>query len=195
MLEGVKHLRMKAESEVVVGGEAEEPAAGDQAVDGVCALSGPAGPQLVGTGQGLQGSGQTLLEGEAGHGGSGQPLGGGREDAEVVETNAAKCIKKARMGMRAGAEREGFEPSDPISGVTSLAMMRIRPLCHLSRSIAAKTSADLEYVLCDLVRGHATIVARNSADFRQRPGFPRSRTSSRIAGRYCSDEYAARATF
>ena len=35
-------------------------------------------------------------------------------------------------GQHAGAERGGFEPPDPISGVTSLAMMRIRPLCHLS---------------------------------------------------------------
>jgi hypothetical protein len=47
--------------------------------------------------------------------------------------------EKARTQVRATSlvtaiktEREGFEPSDPISGVTSLAMMRIRPLCHLS---------------------------------------------------------------
>ena len=52
-----------------------------------------------------------------------------------------KCLlkvprkKKARSQLQAfsfQAERGGFEPPDPISGITSLAMMRIRPLCHLS---------------------------------------------------------------
>ena len=31
------------------------------------------------------------------------------------------------------AEREGFEPSDPVSQVNSLAVSPIRPLSHLSR--------------------------------------------------------------
>ena len=33
------------------------------------------------------------------------------------------------------AERAGFEPAYPGEGVTALAMLRIRPLCHLSVGI------------------------------------------------------------
>jgi hypothetical protein len=34
------------------------------------------------------------------------------------------------------AEREGFEPSDPVSQVNSLAVSPIRPLSHLSRLLS-----------------------------------------------------------
>lgn len=42
------------------------------------------------------------------------------------------------------AERQGFEPWDPFDRITSLAMMRIRPLCHLSsKNRPLKAGSDL----------------------------------------------------
>ena len=38
------------------------------------------------------------------------------------------------------AEREGFEPSDPVSQVNSLAVSPIRPLSHLSQELCSSTS-------------------------------------------------------
>src|SRR5438270_13722493 len=49
---------------------------------------------------------------------------------------ASFCVqwrgKSTRYCTQNGAEREGFEPSDPVSQVNSLAVSPIRPLSHLS---------------------------------------------------------------
>ena len=44
-----------------------------------------------------------------------------KQDANAVPGTGVAC-----------AEREGFEPSDPVSQVNSLAVSPIRPLSHLS---------------------------------------------------------------
>src|SRR5580698_3868469 len=52
-----------------------------------------------------------------------------RGEAPVGWTRASvACSKQNNL-----AEREGFEPSDPVSQVNSLAVSPIRPLSHLSR--------------------------------------------------------------
>ena len=42
-----------------------------------------------------------------------------------------------------GAEREGFEPSDPVTQVNSLAVSPIRPLSHLSVQVRGYLCPDL----------------------------------------------------
>ena len=49
------------------------------------------------------------------------------------------------MGSLNPAERRGFEPRDHFDMVTALAMLRIRPLCHLSKLFCFK---DLEFFFC-----------------------------------------------
>jgi hypothetical protein len=50
-------------------------------------------------------------------------------------------------GPRKQAEREGFEPSDPVSQVNSLAVSPIRPLSHLSWWTFVRSSAGCPFCL------------------------------------------------
>ena len=88
----------------------------------------------------------------------------GRPDAGrwMPGTGAARPTQRRR---RILAEREGFEPSDPVSQVNSLAVSPIRPLSHLSRTDQSKLPSR----------------ARATAD---RSGSARPPRGLRVSGRY-----------
>ena len=61
---------------------------------------------------------------------AGSRRGGG---ARLTRRSGSTCPGELGTGVPArGAEREGFEPSDPVTQVNSLAVSPIRPLSHLS---------------------------------------------------------------
>ena len=62
-----------------------------------------------------------------------------KQDANAVPGTGVAC-----------AEREGFEPSDPVSQVNSLAVSPIRPLSHLSGT-AAKCLTPADTLRCGAV--------------------------------------------
>lgn len=52
--------------------------------------------------------------------------------SQIALSNEKAPRRHRRRAFLNSAERGGFEPPDPFGEVTALAMLRIRPLCHLS---------------------------------------------------------------
>ena len=82
-----------------------------------------------------------------------RPLRPGRARGWNEQHTAGHRSSIPRGGSR--AEREGFEPSDPVSQVNSLAVSPIRPLSHLSMPSQARFSAFLVRHICVLPRSSA----------------------------------------
>ena len=75
------------------------------------------------------------LEAALGDGRAKRPLHAQMFGAECLHGPVLAPVRRAakRPNPQVTAEREGFEPSDPVSQVNSLAVSPIRPLSHLSR--------------------------------------------------------------